>query len=76
MTDHGRCLDRRGLHQAQRAQALLVARLPGEHVQLQRIAAGLAKRTYIVPWLSQPPVGLNALSKLVSEPDDKLVSGM
>ena len=55
---------------------LLVARLPGEHVQLQRIAAGLAKRTYIVPWLSQPPVGLNALSKLVSEPDDKLVSGM
>jgi arsenite-transporting ATPase len=46
---------------------LLVARLEGEIRQVQRIENGLAKRTYVLPWLAQPPVGLQALSKLVAK---------
>jgi arsenite-transporting ATPase len=46
---------------------LLVARLEGEIRQVQRIENGLAKRTYMLPWLAQPPVGLQALSKLVAK---------
>jgi arsenite-transporting ATPase len=45
----------------------LVARLEGEIRQVQRIDNGLAKRTYVLPWLAQPPVGLQALSKLVAK---------
>jgi arsenite-transporting ATPase len=47
---------------------VLAARLAGERRQLARIA-GLAKRTYLVPWVPQPPVGVSALQALVeSEP--------
>jgi arsenite-transporting ATPase len=46
---------------------LLVARLEGEIRQVQRIENGLAKRTYVLPWLAQPPIGLQALSKLVAK---------
>eukprot|EP00456_Euglypha_rotunda_P023294 TRINITY_DN193_c2_g1_i1.p1 TRINITY_DN193_c2_g1~~TRINITY_DN193_c2_g1_i1.p1 ORF type:complete len:670 (+),score=112.37 TRINITY_DN193_c2_g1_i1:233-2242(+) len=45
---------------------LLSARLAGEKKQMDRIAAGLAKRTYILPWLVRPPIGFVELSRLVS----------
>jgi arsenite/tail-anchored protein-transporting ATPase len=45
---------------------LLSARLAGERAQMQRIAAGLAKRTFVVPWLATPPIGLEELQKLVA----------
>jgi arsenite-transporting ATPase len=45
---------------------LLRARLEGERIQTQRIADGLAKRTFVLPWLAQPPVGVEALGALVS----------
>jgi arsenite-transporting ATPase len=35
----------------------LAARLAGERKQMERMAAGLAKRTFIVPWLTRPPIG-------------------
>lgn len=44
---------------------LLLARLAGEAHQVARIENGLAKKTYLLPWLAQPPVGVLALSKLV-----------
>ena len=44
---------------------LLQARLAGEVRQTERIAGGLAKRTFVLPWLPQPPVGLAALGALV-----------
>ena len=45
---------------------LLSARLAGEQKQMDRIAAGLAKHTYIVPWLVRPPIGYVELSRLVN----------
>jgi len=44
---------------------LLQARLAGEIGQAQRIASGLAKRTFVLPWLPQAPVGVAALGALV-----------
>ncbi len=44
---------------------LLAARLAGERRQLGRMAAGMARRLFTVPWLSVPPVGLAELSRLV-----------
>ena len=43
---------------------LLQARLAGEVRQAARIANGLAHRTFVLPWLVQPPVGVPALSAL------------
>ncbi len=48
---------------------LLAARLAGEHQQMARLSAGLARRQFIVPWLTSPPIGLIELSKLVLGPD-------
>ncbi|MDP3230440.1 MAG: arsenical pump-driving ATPase [Acidovorax sp.] len=45
---------------------LLQARLVGEHQQAARIANGLAQRTYVLPWLPTPPVGVAALGALVA----------
>jgi len=45
---------------------LLAARLDGERKQMARMAAGLAKRSFIVPWLSRPPIGVTELAKMVS----------
>jgi len=45
---------------------LLSARLAGERKQLERINAGLARRLFTLPWLTVPPIGLEALSRLVS----------
>lgn len=44
---------------------LLRSRLDGERRQVSRIARGLAKRTFVVPWLPQSPVGVEALGALV-----------
>ncbi len=44
---------------------LLAARLAGERKQLERMAEGLAKRIFTVPWLTIPPIGFAELSKLV-----------
>ncbi len=44
---------------------LLRARLDGERRQMLRIADGMAKRAYMVPWVAEPPVGVAALMKLV-----------
>ena len=43
---------------------LLQARLAGEHRQTARIASGLARRTFVLPWLPEPPVGVSALGAL------------
>ncbi len=40
----------------------------GERRQLPRIAAGLSKKTFVVPWLAEPPVGIDALSRLTAIP--------
>ncbi|TDP74775.1 arsenical pump-driving ATPase [Roseateles toxinivorans] len=47
---------------------LLAARLDGERKQMARMAAGLAKRSFIVPWLTRPPIGGTELARLVSGP--------
>nr|WP_315198782.1 arsenical pump-driving ATPase [uncultured Aquabacterium sp.] len=44
---------------------LLRARLDGERRQLERMAAGLARRTCVVPWVPEPPVGIDALKRLL-----------
>lgn len=44
---------------------LLRVRLAGEVRQERRIADGLSNKTFVLPWLAQPPVGVDALSKLV-----------
>lgn len=43
---------------------LLKARLAGERQQVERIAKGLARRTFVLPWLPEPPVGVEALGHL------------
>jgi arsenite/tail-anchored protein-transporting ATPase len=45
---------------------LLAARLAGERKQIERMAAGMAKRIFTVPWLTRPPIGFAELSKLAS----------
>jgi arsenite-transporting ATPase len=44
---------------------LLAARLAGERRQLKRMSADLAKRIFMLPWLTRPPIGFSALSELV-----------
>lgn len=43
---------------------VLAARLAGEAAQLERVTGGLAQRTYVVPWVPRPPVGITALREL------------
>jgi arsenite/tail-anchored protein-transporting ATPase len=45
---------------------LLAARLEGEGKQMRRMAGGMAKRIFMLPWLTRPPIGFAELSKLVS----------
>jgi arsenite-transporting ATPase len=45
---------------------LLQARLDGERRQMARLAAGLAHRTFAVPWLPQAPIGLSGLESLLA----------
>lgn len=44
---------------------LLSARLAGERKQIERMTAGLARRLFTLPWLTVPPIGFAALSRLV-----------
>jgi arsenite/tail-anchored protein-transporting ATPase len=46
---------------------LLAARLAGERRQIDRMASGLTKRIFTVPWLTVPPIGLAELSRLAGE---------
>jgi arsenite-transporting ATPase len=46
---------------------LLAARLVGERKQIERMAGGLAKRMFSLPWLTVPPIGFAELSKLVGK---------
>lgn len=43
---------------------LLTARLSGEAKQIARVTERLAKKTFALPWLAKPPVGVEELSKL------------
>ena len=43
---------------------LLVARLETERKQMERLSAGMARRIFILPWLTNPPVGFTELSRL------------
>ena len=45
---------------------LLAARLQGERAQMDRVANGLSKKTFLVPWRVRAPIGLTALSGLVT----------
>jgi len=45
---------------------VLAARLAGEAAQLARVTGGLARRTCVVPWVPQPPVGIEALRQLTA----------
>ncbi len=45
---------------------LLQARLTGEAKQMTRVENELAQKTYVLPWLAHPPVGVAALGKLVT----------
>lgn len=47
---------------------LLTARLSGEAKQIARITERLAKKTFALPWLANPPVGVDELSRL-TRPD-------
>jgi arsenite-transporting ATPase len=51
---------------------LLRSRVDGERRQVSRIARGLAQRTFVVPWLPQSPVGIEALGALVRPPDQEI----
>lgn len=50
---------------ASTSDPLLTARLQGEEKQMARVAAGLSDKVYVVPWLAQPPIGLEALGHMV-----------
>jgi len=54
---------------------LLAARLVGERKQIERMAEGLAKRTFALPWLTVPPIGFAELSKLVNKPSAATATG-
>ena len=54
----------RSLSAAGARDPLLAAKLTGERCQLERIAAGLAQRVFVVPWVAAPPVGAAALGTL------------
>ncbi len=50
---------------------LLRARIAAEQRQIDRVGDGLARRTCVLPWLREPPVGTAALGRLVTSlPDD------
>lgn len=45
---------------------LLQARMASEQAQMQRMTSGLAKQTFVLPWLAEPPVGIERLAQLVT----------
>ena len=53
---------------------LLMVRIAAEQRQIERISAGLARRTCVLPWLPEPPVGVNALRRLAATPDPRIAT--
>ena len=45
---------------------LLAARLEGERQQIARIRDGLASRLVVIPWMTEPPVGVTGLQALLA----------
>ncbi len=45
---------------------LLAARLEGERQQIARIRDGLASRLVVIPWMTEPPVGVTGLQALLT----------
>lgn len=43
---------------------VLASRIANEARQMARVTRGLAKKTYVLPWCPQPPVGVQALGRL------------
>jgi arsenite-transporting ATPase len=54
---------------------LLAARMAGEQRQIARVAGELAHRTFIVPWRTEPPVGVEALRGLTARTTEATASG-
>jgi arsenite-transporting ATPase len=48
-------------------EPLLIQRMALEKLQVERVRRTLARKTFILPWQSAPPVGIAALGKLVSQ---------
>ena len=46
---------------------LLAARLAGERKQMERMEGGMAKRIFVLPWMTRPPIGHIELAKLVMD---------
>jgi arsenite-transporting ATPase len=51
---------------------LLQARLMGEAKQMARVENELAKKAYVLPWFAHPPVGVEALGRLVAKSNSAL----
>jgi len=47
-------------------EPLLFWRMNAERTQIERVRRSLASKTFIIPWLSDPPVGIHALKRLGS----------
>lgn len=45
--------------------ALLRTRLAGERRQMARLATGLSKLVFVVPWMAEAPMGLEGLSRML-----------
>lgn len=65
MSCHFAWVMNRSLLSTSTTDPLLAVRLDGERRQMERVEADLAKRLFVVPWLTRPPVGVEALSMLV-----------
>jgi arsenite/tail-anchored protein-transporting ATPase len=48
-------------------EPLLVRRMASEKVQIERVRRNFARRTFILPWQCNLPVGIPALKRLVSQ---------
>ncbi|MFZ2467135.1 MAG: arsenical pump-driving ATPase, partial [Parvibaculum sedimenti] len=56
----------RSLAAAATHDPLLRARIAAERIQIERVGKTLARRLFLLPWQAEPPVGVSALSELVS----------
>jgi len=56
----------RSLMSAGTRDPLLLARVPGEQAQTERVRKGLARRVFALPWQASPPVGIEPLSRLTA----------
>jgi arsenite-transporting ATPase len=54
----------RGLSGSGTQDPVLRRRMDGEAAQIARVQGGLARRSYLLPWQAEPPVGIAALKRL------------